>query len=84
MIDIKKVKKIIKERKKLSLYDEFGLEKKWKELLEALGNDEEEVYNFLMSIDDELKPWIEEIYEEITEKFPTERIEDAFILNHIH
>ncbi|MGN0173026.1 MAG: hypothetical protein ACI39F_01155 [Acutalibacteraceae bacterium] len=78
MIDIKKVKKIIKERKKIYVNDDVRTREKWNELLDALGNDEEELYNFLKSIDDDTLSWINEIYEEIVEKFPSDRINDEF------
>lgn len=79
LINPDEINKIIEERKKIPAYDDMSTMYKWDELMAALGDDENDVYNYLSSVEDEVFFWIEEIYEEIIEKFPSERIEEIFI-----
>ncbi len=83
MIIPDKINKLIEERKQIPSYDDMNTIYKWDEILAVLGDNEEDVYNYLYSIDDDIFYWIEEIYEEITEKFQSERIEELFIKRHI-
>ncbi len=82
MINIEQINTIIEERKQIPTYDDMSTMYKWDELMAALGDNEEDVYNYLSSIDDDIFYWIEEIYEEIIEKFQSERIEELFINRH--
>ena len=79
MINPDKINKIIEERKQIPTYDDMSVMYKWDELMAALGDDEDDIFNYLSSIDDDVFYWIEEIYEEIIEKFPSERIEELFV-----
>ncbi len=82
LINIEQINIIIEERKQIPVYDDMSTMYKWDELMAALGDDEDDIYNYLSSIDDDIFYWIEEIYEEIIEKFPSERIEELFIKRH--
>jgi len=82
VIDVEKIAQLIEERKQIPAYDDMSTMYKWDELMAALGDNEEDVYNYLSSIDDDIFYWIEEIYEEIIEKFQSERIEELFINRH--
>lgn len=82
MINPDEINKIIEERKQIPSYDDMSTMYKWDELMAALGDDENDVYTYLSSVEDEVFFWIEEIYEEIIEKFPSERIEELFIKHH--
>ncbi len=82
LINIEQINTIIEERKQIPTYDDMSTMYKWDELMAALGDNEEDVYNYLSSIDDDIFYWIEEIYEEIIEKFQSERIEELFINRH--
>lgn len=82
MIIHDEINKLIEDRKQIPSYDDMNTIYKWDEILAALGDNEEDVYNYLYSIDDDIFYWLEEIYEEITEKFQSERIEELFIKRH--
>ncbi len=82
MVDKSKIEELINERKAIPVYDDMSTMYKWDELVAALGDDEVDVFDYLSSIEDEVFFWIEEIYEEIIEKFPSERIEELFVKHH--
>lgn len=82
MIIPDKINKLIEERKQIPSYDDMSTMYKWDEILAALGDNEEDVYSYLSSVDDDIFYWIEEIYEEIIEKFRSERIENLFVKRH--
>ncbi|MBQ5994314.1 MAG: hypothetical protein IJL63_00480 [Clostridia bacterium] len=73
------IQKIIEERKRIPAYDEQSAEDKCQELLAALGDDENEVYEFIKSADDDMFIYLTEIYEEIIEKFESDRIDNLFV-----
>lgn len=82
LINPDEINKIIEERKQIPDYDDMSTMYKWDELVAALGDDEDDVFDYLSSIEDEVFFWIEEVYEEIIEKFPSERIEELFVKHH--
>lgn len=82
MINPKKVTELLNDRKTYwhqnpeatdcPIYEEKYIEP----LINALGNDEEEVKNFLKNCGDEDLYWLSEIFEEIYEKFPNDDMYD--------
>lgn len=49
------------------------------QIVEALGDNEQEVVDFVNNFDDDMSPWLSMIYEETVAKFDgSEAIEDAF------
>lgn len=78
MVNKKKIQKIISERKKAHINDPDIEEKYWLPLLNALGEDEDDIIDYLDSLDDDIASWFSEIYEDVIEKFPSEEMEEAF------
>lgn len=48
------------------------------DVVDAMGDDEEEVLEFLKSLDETQASFADEFYEETVEKFPSEAIEEWF------
>jgi hypothetical protein len=48
------------------------------DMIEALGEDEDEAIEFMNGLDGEDKDWVDSIYEEMVDKFPTDKMEDFF------
>lgn len=78
MIDEKEIHRLIEERKAIPVYDDFGAMDKAEDIFIALGDDEDEVYEYLKSLDWETFDWMTECYEEISAKFGSDRIEELF------
>ena len=78
-IDKNRINQIIEERKIIPVYDDNAVDAKCQELIDALGDNEEEVYKFIESADVETFIYINEIYEEIVDKFNSERLDNLFI-----
>lgn len=78
MVDKKKIKKIITERKSAHINDPDIEKKYWFPILKALGDNEDDIIEYLETLDDDTASWFNEIYEELTEKFPGEKMEKAF------
>ena len=78
MVDNQKISKIISERKKAHINDPDIENKYWIPMIEALGDNENDVIKYLSTIDDETFSWISEIYEEIVSKFPSKDMENVF------
>ncbi|MCH5314456.1 MAG: hypothetical protein J1E81_00980 [Eubacterium sp.] len=77
------IKIILDERRAISPNNEVAVEEKQNELFEALGNDEDDVIEFLNSccIDDLI--YISEVFEDIYSKFPSDKMWDALeVLEH--
>lgn len=77
MIDEKKVYNLIEERLKFDCNDEYHTEEYWSNLVSVLGDDKDEVVNFLKTTDDDTFEMLDEIYEELSGKFG-EDIDDIF------
>lgn len=78
MVDEDNIKKIISERKKAHINDPDIEEKFWIPLLNSLGEDENDIIEYFNRLDDDTSSWFSEIYEEVTEKFPSEEMEEIF------
>lgn len=78
MVDVKKTQKIINERKKAHINDPDIEKKYWIPLLNALGEDEDDIIKYLESLDDDIASWFSEVYEEVIAKFPSDKIEKVF------
>lgn len=78
MIDAKKIQKIISERKKAHINDPDIEKKYWIPLLNALGEDEDDIIDYLESLEDDVASWFSEIYEEVIEKFPSDEMKKVF------
>ncbi len=78
MIDFERIKEIIEERKKAHVNDPDIEKKYWIPLLNALGDDENEIIEYLNELDDDTVSWFSEIYEEVVSKFPSKEMEEIF------
>ena len=78
MVDAKKIQKIISERKKAHINDPDIEKKYWIPLLNALGEDEDDIIDYLESLEDDVASWFSEIYEEVIEKFPSDEMKKVF------
>lgn len=78
MIDKSKIEKLINKRKAIPSYNDIDAMDKAEDIFFALGDDEDEVFEFLSSIDEDTFGWIDESYEEISAKFNSDRIEELF------
>ena len=78
MIDFERIKEIIEERKKAHINDPDIEKKYWIPLLNALGDDENEIIEYLNELDDDTVSWFSEIYEEVVSKFPSKEMEEIF------
>lgn len=83
VIDVEKIEQLIEERKQIPVYDDISALSKAEDIFLALGDDEDEVYKYLKSLDWETFDWMTECYEEISAKFDSDRIEELFH-NHNH
>lgn len=79
MIDNKKVKKIISERKKLHP-DDPAVEKKWSELTDLFKKNEKETIKYLENCEGEELEWISEIFEDISEQLQSKKFIDTLEL----
>lgn len=78
MVDKNSIKRIIDNRKKAHVNDPDIENKYWIPLVEALGDNEDDIIKYLNELNDEDAAWFSEIYEEVTEKFPSSQMETAF------
>lgn len=78
MVDFKRINEIIKHRKKAHINDPDIEKKYWIPLLNALGDDENEIIGYLNELDDDTASWFSEIYEEVVSKFPSKEMEEVF------
>ncbi len=78
MIDIEKITQILDEGASPEYCNDVTRYKYTEKLLSALGNDKEEVLDFLISVDAEAFYYIDEIYEELVEKFG-EEVDEIFL-----
>jgi len=77
MVDTEKYNQLLEERKALHVNDPI-VDEYYDKMVEALGDDEQDIIDFINSLDDNTKMWIEEIYEEVVEKFPSDAMEAVF------
>lgn len=71
-IEKSKIETIIDERQTISPNNEVAIEEKQNELFEALGDNEQEIKDFLNSCDVSHLKYISEIFEDIYRKFPND------------
>ena len=57
--------------------DDWCYQELIKKALDALGNDEGKIIAFLNAAEDESKPVLDSLYEELIEKFPSNEMENA-------
>lgn len=77
MIDKDKVSKLIAGRNSIEYYDEIRIDEYRENLIQLLGDDKGEVIDFINSADEDTIFALDEIYEELVEKFG-EDIEKVF------
>lgn len=75
-IEANKIKAIINERQTISPNNEVAVEEKQSELFEALGDDEQEIKDFLSICEIAELKYISEIFENIYSKFPNDYMWD--------
>lgn len=74
----KEVIKLMDERLVVTGLDlSFSFNDYLDQIIESLGDDESEILEFLESVDEKYAPCIDEFYEEIIEKFPSDEMEEA-------
>lgn len=77
MVDKDKFYNTIKARKKLPL-DYPWLERDvWQPRLEALGEDEDDIIEFMDNADEEILSALWSVYDELMDKFPSEKMDNA-------
>ncbi|WP_163583496.1 hypothetical protein [Gracilibacillus saliphilus] len=62
-----KMEGILNKRKKLNLNDDYGIEKSWNEIIEALSENEEETIKYLNNCSKQDLYYISEVFEDIAE-----------------
>lgn len=77
MIDAKKIASLIDNSASIHVNDEASREKYRESLVEAMGENKEEVKAFLINADANTFYMLDEVYEELAEKFG-EEIDDIF------
>lgn len=75
-IEANKITAIIDERQTISPNNEVAVEEKQNELFEALGDNEQEIKDYLNSCDVSELKYISEIFEDIYRKFPNDDMWD--------
>ena len=78
MVDAKKIQKIISERKKAHINDPDIEKKYWIPLLNALGEDEDDIIDYLESLEDDVASWFSQNNEKVIEKFPNDEKKKVF------
>lgn len=78
MVDAKKIASLIDDSVNIYIHDDKARERYRKKLIDAIGENKEEVVAFLTSTDADTLYMLDEIYEELVEKFG-EEIDDIFI-----
>lgn len=58
---------ILNKRKKINLNDDFGIEKSWNEIIEALTENEERTIKYLENCNKEDLYYISEVFEDLME-----------------
>lgn len=59
--------------KKQNINDDYGIEKSWNEIVEALSKNEDNTINYLKNADRDGLYWISEVFEDISENLQSER-----------
>ena len=77
MINTEKIIQILDEGTDPEYCNDVVRHKYTKKLISALGNDKDEVLEFLISVDDKTFCYLDEVYEELVEKFG-EEVDDIF------
>ncbi len=78
MIDLEKITQILDEGATPEYCNDVTRYKYTEKLISALGNDKDDVLDFLISADDETFYYLDEIYEELVEKFG-EEVDEIFL-----
>lgn len=81
MINKDKVSELMAGRNSIEYYDEFRITEYRENLIRLLGDDKGEVIDFINSADEDTLFALDEIYEELIEKFG-EDIETVWIKDH--
>jgi hypothetical protein len=77
MINKEKFYETVKHEAELNVNYPYFDEEVWKPRLEALGEDEDEIINFIDNADKETMSDLFSIYDEIINKFPSEKMYKA-------
>jgi len=77
MINKEKFYKTIEKRKSLHINYPNLEEEVWKPRLEALGEDEDEIIEFMDSADNEVLEALWSVYDDLMDKFPSEKMDKA-------
>ncbi len=77
MINIEKFYETIEKRKSLHINYPNLEEEVWKPRLEALGEDEDEIINFIDNADQEVLDALWPVYDDLMDKFPSEKMYKA-------
>ncbi|MCM2603441.1 hypothetical protein NDQ57_01820 [Rossellomorea marisflavi] len=72
-----KMKVILNQRKKLSLNDDYGIQKSWKEIIKVLSENEENTIRYLETCSNEELYWISEVFEDIAEIIQSKKLIDC-------
>lgn len=75
-MDRKKVLAIMDQHIATASDIRFSFDEYLYKIVDAFGDDEEEVLDFLATADDTHADWVEEFYEELLEKFPSEEMQE--------
>lgn len=62
------MKKIISERQRKHLQDDYGIQKCWDKMIELLSNDEQETFEYLKQCSKEDLFFVSEVFEDVAEK----------------
>lgn len=75
----KEIIELMDERLEVTGLDlSFDFEDYLDRIIELLGDDEGEILEFMEAVDEKYAPCIDEFYEELIEKFPSDEMEEAF------
>ena len=77
MINIEKFYETIEKRKSLHINYPNLEEEVWQPRLEALGEDEDEIINFIDNADQEVLDALWPVYDDLMDKFPSEKMYKA-------
>lgn len=77
MINIEKFYETIEKRKSLHINYPNLEEEVWKPRLEALGEDEDEIIEFMDNADNEVLGALWSVYDDLMDKFPSENMYKA-------
>ncbi len=77
MINIEKFYETIEKRKSLHINYPNLEEEVWKPRIEALGEDEDEIIEFMDNADNEVLGALWSVYDDLMDKFPSEKMYKA-------